>query len=247
MSSPPPPAVTADPEPTHGVWSRAFQLAIPHGIVVGIQLPTEPGPIPHEVSQRLHPKERAAGLELSGARQIQWTGGRLALQLALKRLRSRRQPFLSQPSGAVQAPQGLFASVSHKRDLAVGLVGQEAAGSLGVDVETVIPERNHLAPRILTPGELQRWQALPEDRRWPVLLTHFSIKESIYKALHPMVDRYVGFHEAELDLGPNGSAQVTLHLTQGEGPFEVQARYLWLDQHLLTTARIRKVQPPPSR
>lgn len=222
-------------------WRRAFWLALPHGIAVGIELPSSPGPVPDAVMQRLHPRERAHAAQLEGARQLQWVGGRLALQLALKRLRSRRLPFLSLPSGGILAPQGLQASVSHKRDLAVGLVGQATAGSIGVDLETLEPARTHLAPRILTDAESERWEQLPEPRRWPALLLHFSIKESIYKAIHPHVERYVGFQEAELHLGPNGSAGVTMHLTGGEGPYAIRTHYHWLDHHLLTTAR---VDPP---
>jgi 4'-phosphopantetheinyl transferase EntD len=225
-------------------WQRAFQLALPHGIVVGIHLPASPEPPPEAVLQRLHPRERAHAAELQGARKVQWIGGRLALQLALKRLRSRRLPFTALESGGVQAPQGLTASVSHKRDIAVGMVGQATAGNIGVDIETLEPSREHLAPRLLTEAELERWGALPEPRRWPSLLLSFSIKESIYKAIHPHVERYVGFHEAELELGPNGGAGVTMHLAQGEGPFEVQAHYHWLEHHLLTSARVRPLDAP---
>jgi len=243
MSSSEPNEVAAGSETPSNAWNRTFQIAIPHGIAVGIALPSGPAPPPNDVMQRLHPRERAFTAELEGARKVQWAGGRLALQLALKRLRSRRLPFLRAESGAVHAPQGLCASVSHKRDLAVGLVGQASAGTIGVDVETLTPERNHLAARILTPAEHERWEGIDPSRQWPVLLTHFSMKESIYKAIHPLVGRYVGFHEAELDLGPNGSAGVTMHLTGGEGPFEIEARYHWLDHHLLTTARVRPPTP----
>jgi enterobactin synthetase component D len=223
-------------------WSRTFHLALPHGILVGVRLPAGDDPVSPDVIKRLHPKERAKAGELNGVRAVQWVGGRLALQLALKRLRSRRAPFLAKASGAVQAPKGLYASVSHKRDLAVGLVGPSSAGTVGVDLECLAPDRSHLAERILTPAEIERWRHLPASRRWPVLLLHFSIKESIYKALHPHVQRYVGFQEAELDIGPNGSAEVALRLEGGEGPFELEAHYHWLADHLLTTVRLRPTE-----
>ncbi len=243
MSSPPKNEPRPSDDGTVLPWQQQFQLAIPHGIAVGIALPGGDAAPPAEVLQRLHPKERATCGELEGLRRVQWAGGRLALQLALKRLRSRRVPFLRSEAGGVDAPQGLSASVSHKRDLVVGLVGQASAGTLGVDLENRLPERNHLAPRILTDAERERWEAIPPERRWPVLLAHFSVKESIYKAIHPFVQRYVGFHEAELVLRPNGRAEVTMHLSQGEGPFEIEASFTWLDDHLLTTARIRPGAP----
>jgi 4'-phosphopantetheinyl transferase EntD len=229
-----------DSQPPSRAWKRAFWLALPHGLAAGVHLPAGVSSVPADIIQRLHPREREHAVKLTGPRPVQWVAGRLALQHAAKRLRSRRLPFAARDPGGVIAPKGLQASVSHKRDLAVGLVGQASAGCVGVDLETKLPERLHLASRILRPEELERLEAIPAPLRWPTLLLHFSIKESIYKAIHPHVERYVGFHEAELLVGPNGSAQVTMHLEGGEGPFEIQARYHWLDQHLLTTALVRQ-------
>jgi len=52
-----------------------------------------------------------------------------------------------------------------------------------------------------------------------VLLNHFfgqniiSLKESVYKAMHPIICQYVGFQEAEVTPFQNGTAQVILNLT----------------------------------
>ncbi len=227
------------PEETQpSAWEFAFWEALPHGIVEAIHLPVSVEAPPNHVLQRLHPKERAWCTRLRGRRLMEWTGGRLALQLALKRLRTRRQPFLSHDSGCIKLPKDLSASVSHKRDLVVGMVGQRSAGSLGIDLECLEPARPHLAPRILTPDELGAWQSLDADRQWPALLCVFSIKESFYKAVYPFVERFVGFHEARVELGPNGSALVLPNLAAGEGPFEIEAHYHWLGRHLLTSVRL---------
>ncbi|MEZ4241894.1 MAG: 4'-phosphopantetheinyl transferase superfamily protein, partial [Myxococcota bacterium] len=87
--------------------------------------------------------------------------------------------------------------------------------------------------------ELEAIADLDDGRRWIALLVRFSIKESIYKALDPYVSRYVGFHEAQVDPDLQGAARVELFLTQGEGPFTVEARYEWLHGRLVTSARIR--------
>ncbi len=224
-----------------GPWSTVFWLAIPHGVLVGVRLPEAIEAPPPWVLQRLHPKERAACLERTGRRQMEFAGGRLALQLGIKRLRTRRLPFLAQQSGCIQQPRGLSASVSHKRDLAIGLVGQRSAGSLGVDLECLEPARSHLAPRILTPRELERWEALAPDRRWPALLCSFSLKESFYKAVYPYVERYVGFQEASVEIDPNGGAQILPELEGGEGPFSIQGHYRWQGQHLITSVRLSPV------
>ena len=43
----------------------------------------------------------------------------------------------------------------------------------------------------------------------------FSLKETVYKAMHPLICQYVGFQEAEIQPLPDGSADVTLLLKSG--------------------------------
>jgi enterobactin synthetase component D len=242
MSEAAPPPSSGPREPFADPWSRAFTHAGPHGVLVGVHLPPE-GPQPSEiVLQRLHPRERLHAATLEGRRQTEWVGGRLALQQALKRLHSRRQAFLTHPSGAVLPPRQFSASVSHKRDLAVGIVGQATAGTLGVDVECLLPDRSHLATRILTPREFAAWEALTAGRRWSALLMTFSIKEAVYKAIHARVQRYVGFQEVEIVLRPDGTAQVRCLIEREDGPLRVEAHYLWVADHVITTARLSPIQ-----
>ena len=54
-----------------------------------------------------------------------------------------------------------------------------------------------------------------------------------------------GFHEAEVEPDLDGAAVVKLVLTGGEGPFEVDARYEWLQGRLLTSVRIRPAPRKP--
>ncbi len=138
-------------------------------------------------------------------------------------------------------PESLSGSISHKRTLAVGMVGQARNGSLGVDLEEYEPKRPAIAKSVLTEGELEHIQTLPEGRRWIALLTRFSIKESVYKAVDPFVRRYVGFHEAVVEPDLEGGAQVRLQLVNGEGPFAVEGRYEWLAGRLLTSVRIQPI------
>ncbi len=41
---------------------------------------------------------------------------------------------------------------------------------------------------------------------------HRSLKESVYKAMHPILCEYVGFQEAEITPLPDGTATVALNL-----------------------------------
>lgn len=221
-------------------WTPAFQTATAHGVIGGYHLPDRPDPVPESILAELPEAERAHARELRGFRQVQFVGGRLALHEAMRAAGTPERAVLPDDRGAPRLPPGWVGSVSHKRTMAVGMVARAHDGTLGVDLEDRLPERVHLADRLLRPPELETLQALPHARQWPWLLLTFSVKEAVYKALDPHVRRYVAFQEAEVDLGLEGLATVRLHLERGEGPFHVDARYRWLPDRVLTSVRIRR-------
>ena len=117
-------------------------------------------------------------------------------------------------------------------------------GVLGVDLEELGRPRLHVAKVVLTPTELEVVSRLPPERRWVATLLRFSIKEAIYKALAPRLQRYIGFEEAEVTLRLDGTASVTLSLSQGEAPTSLDVRYHWLDGGFLSSVRARWGEPP---
>ncbi|MBN1336211.1 MAG: 4'-phosphopantetheinyl transferase superfamily protein [Deltaproteobacteria bacterium] len=225
-----------------GPFQTAFWLTLPHGVAVGIALPEHPGAggqaVPESVLARLLPEERAIARTLRGHRVLRWVGGRLALHEALRHLWADPVPLLPLPGGGVEGPPGFTVSVSHKRTLAVGMAARSAGGTLGVDLEDVMPTRLHVAPVVLRPEEIDLVRHLSPERRWLSMLVRFSIKEALYKALFPHLSRFVGFQEAFVVLAPNGSARVQLSLEGQEGPFRVEARYHWLPGRVLSSVRV---------
>jgi len=222
----------------------AFQHAGPHGVLVAFHIPDSPDPVPAEVLERLHPAEAELAREHRGYRQGQFVGGRLALRRACEQLGEQPPAILSTPRGAPIVGDRLVGSVSHKRNLAVGMAARPNDGSLGVDIEDYRPMRLSIQDSILRPEEVERIAHLPDERRWIALMLSFSLKESIYKALDPYVQRYIGFHEASVDLDLQGRADVTMHLTKGEGPFWVDARFAWLHGRVVSTVRARPADAP---
>lgn len=217
----------------------AYHHATPHGVVSAVHIPDSPQPVPDAILDALPSEEAAHARTLKGYRQVQYVGGRLALRQACGQLGVRPGPLLATERGAPCMPEGVVGSVSHKRDLAIGMVAKDRGYTLGVDLEDYGPPRMSILPRILTESECAELAPLPDDRKWIQAVLRFSLKESIYKALDPFVHRYVGFHEAEVRPDLFGDAAVVLHLTQGEGPFEVSARYDWVWGRILTSVRIR--------
>jgi enterobactin synthetase component D len=222
----------------------AFHHATPHGVVTAVHIPDSAEPVPESVLSRLPAAEAAHARTLKGYRQPAFVGGRLALRKATEQLgQPVTGPILPDARGTPVLPPHLAGSISHKRDLAIGMVSSAAHGTVGVDLEDYGPPRPSIAESVLRPEELEAIAPLPEARRWIAILVRFSIKESIYKAVDPFVRRYVGFHEASVEPDLQGSARVTLHLANGEGPFAVDARYEWLQGRLLTSVRLRPPTP----
>ncbi len=219
-------------------FTISFHHATPHGVLTAIHLPEGPDPVPEEVLGRLHPEEADLARTFRAYRQVQFVGGRIALREAANQLAVQAPAILPDERGCPRLPPGIVGSVSHKGDLALGMVARANGRTLGVDLEDYGPPRLSIAERILRPEELETWHPLPEGRRWIALLLRFSIKEAVYKALDPYVRRYVGFHEVSVVPDLHGWAEVDYHLKNGEGPFVTEARYDWLHGRLVTSARI---------
>jgi 4'-phosphopantetheinyl transferase EntD len=92
---------------------------------------------------------------------------------------------------------------------------------------------------VLRPDELAAVEALPADRRWRDTVVRFSMKEAIYKALHPFLERYIGFGEVTVWPSPDGCDRVVSCLPAHEGPFSFDARHYWVENRVFSTVRVR--------
>jgi len=217
----------------------AFRLDLPHGRCVGVEIPASIDQL--VLSLRL-PEQRYAE-QLPEARRPTWVAGRVALRAALEDLGIETGPILATDRGAPLMPEGVLGSISHKKELAVGLVARrEGATELGVDLEKDVPLRIDIARRVLTERETKELDRLSPAERHSEVLLRLSCKEAIYKAVDPFVRRYVGFQEATVAPRPDGSAAVALNLIQDEGPFAAEVHWRRLETALgaffLTSARV---------
>ena len=147
-------------------------------------------------------------------------------------------PILKLPSGAPKLPEGVSGSISHKDGVAVALASRTGVGFVGVDIEVASCSRRKrpcaaLARRVLTDRERAGLGGLvvaaPAVSADSEVLLSFSLKESVYKALHPYLHRHVGFQEAEVSPRADGSCDTQLCLRGGEGPFEVASGWMLLE------------------
>ncbi|MEQ1692553.1 MAG: 4'-phosphopantetheinyl transferase superfamily protein [Gemmatimonas sp.] len=168
----------------------------------------------------LHHAERALAASLPAVQGAGFVAGRRALRAALEHLAPGTliAPLLRTHRGAPLLPEGLTGSISHKRARAIAVAAPAAGSVIGVDLEARPREtdvtRHSLATRILTLTQLDRLAGLDELAHREATLVHFALKEAVYKAIDPHVERYVRFAEVELDVRDDGTASVRLLLPE---------------------------------
>ena len=134
-------------------------------------------------------------------RQAEFLAGRLCARAALQRLDNLDCiPAIGEDRAPVW-PGHISGSITHSTGHAAAIVGHKAQWrGLGMDLENLLAlERaERLAGEILTADELQRMGAQPRD--WHALLVTltFSVKESLFKALYPIVQKRFYFEHAEV-------------------------------------------------
>jgi 4'-phosphopantetheinyl transferase EntD len=161
-------------------------------------------------------------------RRAEWVAGRVALRAAFRAAGcALAGPVLAEPRGGPALPPGWTGSITHKASVAIAVAGPTMGRTLGVDTELEGRSRTEIVTKVLRPAEITRWEA--GGRRWVDLLEIFSLKEAIYKALHPFAPRYIGFDEAEVE-----GDDIRLHLLHGERARILRFARRWDGDRLLS-------------
>ncbi|TFH87219.1 4'-phosphopantetheinyl transferase superfamily protein [Billgrantia azerbaijanica] len=131
-------------------------------------------------------------------RQAEFVAGRRCARAALLDLTGRPDCPAMGPERAPLWPTQVVGSISHCRDQAIALVGPtDRYRGLGIDLEQPFSasQSEDLGPLVLARGESAPWNAALH----PFLVSlSFSAKESLFKALFPLVQHRFDFAAAEL-------------------------------------------------
>jgi 4'-phosphopantetheinyl transferase EntD len=214
-----------------------LDLTLAHGLCVAMTLPESDAEVLRVARSVLLPEERAFAEKQTERRRRTWVGGRVALRRVLDALGVEAGPLLPNTRGAPTLPAGIAASISHKETLAVALAAIDGEATRGVDVEIDAPRRVDVSRHVLTAEEEKLVAAQPKAARASEVLLRFSIKEAIYKALDPYLNRYVAFREVSV-FPDGGAARVEFHLQPNEGPFLAETTYSRTGGLILSTAKV---------
>ena len=147
-------------------------------------------------------------------RQAEFLAGRLCARAALQRLDNLNCiPAIGEDRAPVW-PAHISGSITHSTGHAAAIVGHKAQWrGLGMDLENVleVARAERLAAEILTTDELQRMALVPREQMALLVTLTFSAKESLFKALYPIVHKRFYFEHAEV-LEWSASGRVRLRL-----------------------------------
>lgn len=146
--------------------------------------------------------EMPASIQRSVAkRQAEFLAGRLCARAALLHLDGTcATPAIGEDRAPVW-PAHIAGAITHSNGRAGAVVARKSVWQgLGIDLENLLSDERarRLVKEILTPGEQRRMaEGCDEDVALVVTLT-FSIKESLFKALFPLVGQRFYFEHAEV-------------------------------------------------
>ncbi|VVM62857.1 hypothetical protein PS645_01355 [Pseudomonas fluorescens] len=191
--------------------------------------------------------EPPASIQRSVAkRQAEFLAGRVCARAALLALDALDfTPTIGEDRAPVW-PAHISGSITHSNGRAAAIVARKRDWrGLGMDLENLLePERaERLAGEILTPAELQRMAAGPQDQVALRVTLTFSVKESLFKALYPIVRQRFYFEHAEvLEWTEHGEVRLRL-LTDLSSEWrkgtELNAQFAVMDGQLLSLVSIK--------
>lgn len=208
-------------------------MQIPADITFEIALPEMPESLCQAGLRYAVDAEQLAFLKASGIilpdtlanavlkRQVEFAAGRFCARRVLQKLGCAEHATLA--IGQHRAPlwpEGYLGSISHGDGLAVAVAtsSQEWRG-VGIDIERILTNdaAQPLVAHLMTAAELAIGSAAGLTlERWLSLV--FSAKESLFKALYPLVGRYFDFLDVEVCEFQGAQAYLMLRLTTSLSP-----------------------------
>jgi enterobactin synthetase component D len=191
--------------------------------------------------------EPPASIQRSVAkRQAEFLAGRVCARAALQQLEGLSFiPAIGEDRAPVW-PAHITGSITHSTGRAAAIVANKVHWrGLGMDLENLLDAERaeRLAGEILTGPELQRMAGGARDQLALWVTLTFSVKESLFKALYPIVQKRFYFEHAEV-LEWSAGGEVRLRLltdlsSEWHSGIELDAQFAVMDGQLLSLVSIK--------
>lgn len=152
----------------------------------------------------LFPTEAASVARAVEKRRWEFQAGRHCARRALAELGGPETAIAAGADRAPVWPDGFVGSITHtgaaQQGYAAAVVARTSdVRALGLDAELARPLDAELQTRVLTPTEQAFVSTLESGQRGLVATLFFSAKEAFYKCQYPVTQRFLGFHEVEVE------------------------------------------------
>lgn len=135
-------------------------------------------------------------------RRNEFSTGRMLARRCLAELGVVDGPLLRNDNRSPRWPANIVGSISHTNEVCgVAVAHSRDITALGIDFESAVALKPNLWRHILTPDEQTKLAVWPEIERGRMAKIAFSAKEAIYKMQYPLTQTFLGFQEAEIDIG----------------------------------------------
>lgn len=178
-------------------------------------------------------------------RQAEFLAGRLCAREAMRQLDGRLHvPAVGEDRAPVW-PADVCGSITHSTGWAAAVVANKRQWrGLGLDTENLLSHEraSRLAGEILTAAELADMAAGPQDQIALRVTLTFSIKEALFKALYPIVQKRFYFEDAQLlEWSADGNARLRLLIdlsSEWHADKELDGQFSVLGDHLLSLVAV---------
>jgi enterobactin synthetase component D len=149
-------------------------------------------------------------------RQLSFIGGRLCAERCLSDLGLQVGGLQRGPHGEPLWPERFLGSITHSdtHAHAIATPAHRYSG-VGIDSERIVASSNEIFELCCTVFERNAWFEPKKSRSLSATLL-FSIKESFYKAIHRIVNRFVDFDEVEVVSWDASRSQVRLRAVSAD-------------------------------
>ena len=156
----------------------------------------------------------------SPQRKSEYASGRRVAHEALKLLTGEPQAVTRNGRLPVW-PTGYCGTISHSREIAVALVASTGdCQGVGLDVVKKNSVSAKVGIRIMHPEEMLPSSGFT-DTDWRAIV--FSAKESVYKAVHPVIGEFLGFRDVEIKMNESDRSFTAATVKEGPSSKVVQA------------------------
>ena len=152
-----------------------------------------------DYQSHLFAAEQARCRQMTRARALSFSTGRHCAHAALRAIDVTPVAIASK-NRAPLWPDTVVGSITHSREIAacIAIIGSSEVAGVGIDIEQEGRIKAKLHRALFTDAERIQLEGYSFD----AAALYFSAKEAAYKAIYPLGQKFIGFHEAVVQVQP---------------------------------------------